>query len=241
MPNSCSSIGSTSGSVSSRGHCHGPPLRQAARWLGCCGVHHRTGRVAGLVDRRSERSEGHTAQRPDAGLLGGEVHRRGRHARHLQQRLLDPRDAGGAGHPVDLQLDTMRRHVVAGPAHGCGHSRHQGVARHPVPGADRRLLGGQVDGGALHAGQRRERLLDAQYTGRAGHAFDRQFEVQRGRCACEGAHGIGPSGPYRVRSRLMPQELQPSHHGNVNRLRCRSRPAGEVLWMAGLTFPRGQA
>jgi hypothetical protein len=63
-------------------------------------------RLDGIVDRRRVGVEG------DAGPLGGEVDRRIDSAEPVEA-LLDPKDAAGAGHALELELDLFRRRCHA--------------------------------------------------------------------------------------------------------------------------------
>ena len=60
--------------------------------------------VAGRLDSSDELLDPQILVALHRGLLGGEIHRC-RHAVQLVQLLLDPRRAGGTGHPLEVEAE----------------------------------------------------------------------------------------------------------------------------------------
>ena len=89
--------------------------------------------VAGRLDRADELVDGDGRVAVDGRLLGREVDRR-LDAVELVQLLLDPRGAGGAGHPLEVEpeLDRLRGLVGEGSHHAASYPASSIAARSAV-------------------------------------------------------------------------------------------------------------
>lgn len=105
------------------------------------------------------------------GLAGGEVDARRDDAGHRAERLLDARDAGGAGHAVDGEAAGLDGDRIAGLGDGGDDGRDVGVA---AGEGDPRPLGREIDVGRRDTGGAGDGPLDAPHAGGAGHALDGQ-------------------------------------------------------------------
>ena len=128
---------------------------------------------AGALDRRDHlRGVGHSRHVTHSRPLGREIDRRF-DARQAVQHFLDTRRAGRAGHPLDTDIERLRRNTEASLLDRGNHLR-----RHRFTGRkiDPRPLGRQIHT-RLDTGQAVQHFLDARRAGRAGHAADRQIKA----------------------------------------------------------------
>ena len=137
------------------------------------GVGDQRGLVARRVDRREQVADaGGAGHEIDGRRFRAEVDVRLQHARHFPQRLLDTRNARGAGHALHGESQVLIRHLVTGGADRSG--ERGGVQADPF---DRRGFGGQVHGDLPHPRHLRERLLDVRDATGAGHALHGQHHA----------------------------------------------------------------
>ena len=125
-------------------------------------------RIPGSPDGRREFRRGNCRECLHGRVFGGQVHRRARHTRHLQQCCVDAPCAGGAGHAFNLECEFGGGDLIAGLAHCSGQNSgcDSGIA------LGRCLLGRQIDRGFRDAGNFPQRLLETCQARGAGHATD---------------------------------------------------------------------
>lgn len=127
--------------------------------------------VASTFDSLDQDISGDVTRRFDPRRLGRQVDTRGADAGHFQQRLLDPGDAGRAGHAGDRQLGRLCHRGVARRKNRIGYGSDIGSS---IDELDIRALRREIDrdaGNALHPGDGALHPPDAR---RAGHAIDGQ-------------------------------------------------------------------
>ena len=90
------------------------------------------------------------------------------------QHLLQSHRAGRTGHALDTQFERLQRHPEPGFLDGRHHLLRSRSGR---PHVDARPLGSQIDAGR-DTGQAVKHLLDACRAGGAGHAADRQIQLE---------------------------------------------------------------
>jgi hypothetical protein len=152
-----------------------PPLRQSearARTLDAA-LH---GLVACRGDRFPERVDVDARDDLDVSTLGREVDRCREHARNLGKRLLDARDARGAGHALDAEIDLAAGDFVARLLDRL----FERLQRDRGCDLERRDLGCEVDRRGVDARHRGEGLLDPRDARCAGHPGDRQAQLALG-------------------------------------------------------------
>ncbi|MNF01591.1 hypothetical protein D3C80_2006010 [compost metagenome] len=102
------------------------------------------------------------------GPLIGKVDADAVHTVDLAQRAFDPADTGGAGHPVDVQLQGLHGDAIAGLFDGL----HQGWQA-AFGGLHARQFSGQVHTDSAGAGDFAQGPLDSPGAAGAGHAGNR--------------------------------------------------------------------
>ena len=135
------------------------------------------GAVAGLARRIAGTRDGidqglHIGTAVHGGALGRQVDAGAADTGHLLQRPLDTRHAGGTGHFLDRELNSLLRHGIAG-LFDCGNQAGAISTVHRDIGA----FGRQVDGGIADAGDFLQGAFDPAYTGGAGHALYGQADL----------------------------------------------------------------
>ena len=152
--------------------CYGAPLL----FLRTAGADRFVSAVAGLGHCGNQRFQRGSARcNADAGFFSGEINR-GADAVDLVQHLFNPCGAGGAGHAFQFQYHFLIGYGKTGFLDGL----HQfgGRVQRRVE-FDEGLFAGEIDR-SFYAGQFVEVLFEARRTGRAGHAYDRKFNMLGG-------------------------------------------------------------